>query len=118
MKTNFLHNHPEQERILKIDSNHVIIDREDWEEARVYFGLNSSNKRRSGNTTRLVDRYIQNLFNGKEVLLLDHYQDGSKQTRDIGIKRMKDLVLSRLHMEHDIMPDDVIIEGDFIKLKI
>lgn len=30
-KTNFLHNHPDTERRLGLDENHVIIDRDAWE---------------------------------------------------------------------------------------
>lgn len=34
MDTKFLHNHPQKEKTLGIDENHVIVDREDWEQAR------------------------------------------------------------------------------------
>jgi len=35
---NFLHSHPNTERILKIDTGHVIVDRDDWEAARKIIG--------------------------------------------------------------------------------
>jgi len=34
MKSKFLHNHPQKEKTLGLDENHVIVDREDWEKAR------------------------------------------------------------------------------------
>ena len=34
MKSKFLHNHPQKEKTLGLDENHVIVDREDWEQAR------------------------------------------------------------------------------------
>lgn len=36
IKSNFLHNHPQKERELGLDRNHVIVDREDWEIAKRY----------------------------------------------------------------------------------
>jgi len=33
-KKNFLHNHPHKENALRMSKYHVIVDREDWEEAR------------------------------------------------------------------------------------
>ena len=38
-KRNFLHNHPDTERRLGLDENHVIVDKDDWEYARKQ-GLN------------------------------------------------------------------------------
>jgi len=32
--TDFLHNHPMMEKVFKIDQDHVVVDRKDWEEAR------------------------------------------------------------------------------------
>ena len=34
MDTKFLHNHPQKEKMLGLDEDHVIVDREDWEKAR------------------------------------------------------------------------------------
>ena len=33
-KHEFLHNHPNTEQMLKVDRNHVIVDKEDWEFAK------------------------------------------------------------------------------------
>ena len=34
MESKFLHNHPQKEKTLGLDENHVIVDREDWEQAK------------------------------------------------------------------------------------
>jgi len=34
MNYNFLHNHPNTEKHLNLDEDHVIVDKKDWEEAR------------------------------------------------------------------------------------
>ena len=34
MESKFLHNHPQKEKMLGLDEDHVIVDREDWEKAR------------------------------------------------------------------------------------
>lgn len=34
MTPNFLHNHPRKEKELGLDNDHVIVDREDWEQAK------------------------------------------------------------------------------------
>jgi len=37
---NYLHRHTQTEKILNVDSEHVIIDRKDWEEVVEYFHNN------------------------------------------------------------------------------
>lgn len=34
---NYLHRHPKEEQIKNLDSDHVIVDRKDWEEVVEYF---------------------------------------------------------------------------------
>ena len=50
--------------------------------------------RRSGNTTRLIDYYIQLLFVKGTITVIDHY-DSDKSN-----KRLRGLILDRLRNEH------------------
>lgn len=52
--------------------------------------------RRTGKTTRLVDKYVQEFFTKGSCTTYDHY--GSKEAN----KRLFYLVLDRLSKEHDI----------------
>lgn len=55
-------------------------------------------KRRCGNTTRQVDEWIQQLFNGEEVVILDHaHKDGNVANREADR-----VFLRRLEMEHGL----------------
>lgn len=58
--------------------------------------------RRSGQTTRLIDKYIQELFTGEVIVPQDHYYRGgyatSMRLRKDNIKR----ILRRLEIEHNI----------------
>jgi len=53
--------------------------------------------RRMGNTTRLADLAIQLLFEGKNVLCRDHHEWGANHDAN---KRLFDIVMWRLHLEH------------------
>ncbi len=70
--------------------------------------------RRSGNTTRLIDAAIQNLFRGETILCLDHA--GHLSAHNDLIHR----ILRRLSIEHSIDGDDVVVNFDkkTIKLKL
>lgn len=52
------------------------------------------NARRNGNTTRIVDSIIQDLFSGKKVPLLDHYHSESAN------RYLRSIVEKRLRSEH------------------
>lgn len=55
-------------------------------------------KRRCGNTTRQVDEWIQQLFNGEEVVIQDHaYIDGNMAN-----EHAKRVLLGRLYGEHGL----------------
>ena len=54
--------------------------------------------RRTGRTTRAIDAVIQELFNGKEVTIMDHY--GTKEAS----LHMAHRVIHRLEIEHNILP--------------
>ena len=43
---NFLHNHPMTEKIRGLDEEHVIVDRDAWEHARVLYSQKESDKQR------------------------------------------------------------------------
>jgi hypothetical protein len=61
-------------------------------------------KRRCGNTTRIIDNAIQLLFQGYKVKITDHtgnYHYGSMYVFE--------KVIKRLGLEHHITPDSVII---------
>lgn len=60
--------------------------------------------RRSGKTTRLIDKYIQELFTGEEIHPTDHYIDTYHPYTSM--ERMSryliDRILKRLEIEHQI----------------
>jgi hypothetical protein len=60
--------------------------------------------RRVGNTTRMIDMFIQDFFNKGECKIFDHYD--TRQSR----QRVFDLVLQRLKMEHHIEKKDVSLD--------
>lgn len=70
--------------------------------------------RRSGNTTRLVDTAIQNLFRGETILCLDHNGHNTADTT------LMEKILRRLSIEHSIDRDEVVVNFDkkTIKLKL
>ena len=60
--------------------------------------------RRVGNTTRLIDMFIQDFFNKGECQVYDHYN--TRESR----QRVFDLVLQRLNREHHIDNKDVCLD--------
>ena len=60
--------------------------------------------RRAGNTTRLIDMFIQDFFNEGECHIYDHYN--TRQSR----QRVFILVLQRLNREHHIEEKDVYLD--------
>ncbi len=58
------------------------------------------NQRRSGNTIRIVDELIQDLFTKGECACYDHYGDGTLDTRNRRKKDVMRMVLRRLESEH------------------
>ena len=60
--------------------------------------------RRVGNTTRLIDMFVQDFFNKKECKIYDHY--GTRQAS----QRVFNLVLQRLNQEHNIQKQDVFLD--------
>lgn len=54
--------------------------------------------RATGRTTRLVDAYVQELFNKKEVVLKDHHEGGENPMANVELAyRFK----RRMQLEHD-----------------
>jgi hypothetical protein len=56
-------------------------------------------KRMCGNTTRLIDAFIQTLFNEGEVTIFDHCQD-AMVVKDRLNHRIADTIINRLRGEH------------------
>lgn len=54
-----------------------------------------------GNTTRLADEIIQNLFEGKKVAIIDH--SGTRA----GTENLHKIVLGRLEREHGLRTDQI-----------
>lgn len=52
---NYLHSHPRLEKALLLDSEHVIVDREDWEEVVDYFHRNPETVGRIGKIPKLFE---------------------------------------------------------------
>jgi hypothetical protein len=63
--------------------------------------------RRTGNTTRISDMAIQLLFEGKNVLCRDHHEWGANFDAN---RRLFDIVMRRLHQEHQ----GLIVDKKFI----
>lgn len=88
---------------------------------------NLNGTRRSGNTTRQIDFTIAKLFEGYEVLLVDHCYITCHTIEDKGDKikysrHLIDGVLQRLYTEHKLPEDKVEIKktknGVSIHLKL
>ena len=56
-------------------------------------------KRRCGNTTRQVDEWVQDLFNGKEVKVTDHAHKQGNAANHCAM----DKLLKRLDFEHGLV---------------
>ena len=70
--------------------------------------------RRSGNTTRLVDRAIQIIFNGDTCLVEDHYKNGEDKRLN---KYLFYKILDRLDSEHSLESLSYDVKELTIKLK-
>ena len=60
--------------------------------------------RRMGNTTRLIDSFVQDFFISGKCEVTDHY--GSRESN----KRVMQLVLLRLKNEHNINEQDLVLD--------
>lgn len=69
-----------------------------------YIGL-YKHGRRVGNTTRLVDLFVQDFFNNGECRVVDHYG-----TTDANLRIFR-IVLDRLNREHMIGSGDVVLDS-------
>lgn len=58
--------------------------------------------RRKGNSTRLIDYYIQLIFNNIDVGIIIHEEIGSKIQNKNASKLLFDRVLKRLKSEHNL----------------
>lgn len=56
--------------------------------------------RSSGNTTRQVDFYIQELFNNGTVVVTDHHSIQSGVNHNAANLRTRDIIIRRLTLEH------------------
>lgn len=66
-------------------------------------GIDEKNLRSTGRTTRLIDEYIQSLFNGEKIITYDHDKNFKSN------KLLFDKILRRLEREHNINTLDFII---------
>ena len=78
------------------------------------FDWSNQYRRRSGNTTRLVDAGIQIVFDGYICVCEDHYIAGNNRQAN---KRLFDLIIRRLKTEHNITIFDG-IQADHVKYEI
>ncbi len=62
--------------------------------------------RRMGNTTRLIDSFVQDFFIRGKCEVIDHY--GSRESN----KRVMQLVLLRLKSEHNINKEDLTLDNN------
>ena len=69
-------------------------------------------KRASGRTTRLIDKYIQELFTKKEVVIKDHYRNAQADYF------LSERVLRRLALEHSGIKVERINKDSDIILKL
>jgi hypothetical protein len=71
------------------------------------------NQRRCGNTIRIVDELIQDLFTKGKCVCHDHYlgdwdmMDSNKEVIVRGKKMVMRMVLKRLSMEHQLTNDEL-----------
>lgn len=70
-------------------------------------GLFFSSQRRSGNSTKQVDLAIDLLFDGHEVVVLDHYTWGQSIAAN---KLLFRRILKRIETEHQFSIDDLILD--------
>lgn len=61
--------------------------------------------RRTGQTTRLVDAYIQSLFKGETVLVVDHHDFGRNYESN---KYLYNKIVNRLCLEHPWMRNSIV----------
>ena len=72
-----------------------------------------SPERRSGNTTRLVDWYIQKIFEGKNIETIDHHNEYGNN------RSLYNRIIKRLLSEHlESKPFDESFTCDKVKLTI
>jgi hypothetical protein len=70
------------------------------------------NYRRVGNTTRLIDKFVQDFFIKGECKIYDHYNTRESK------KRVFYLVLQRLNREHQIENKDVQLDTNKFIIRI
>lgn len=63
--------------------------------------------RRVGNTTRMIDNAIQELFENGKARMVDHFD-----TRDLTV-RWRAIVSQRLRYEHHLKLEDFTFEGEW-----
>ncbi len=94
-------------------------NKKSWIEREVYIEkfyirklVQRYNQRRCGNTTRLADDYIQRLFKGETVKLVDHYP--SKIANNI----LSFIVINRLKTEHPYTKFKVVDQNEFVEINL
>lgn len=65
--------------------------------------------RMTGNTTRQVDFAIQQLFNGKIVVVKDHFEGAKKRNHEM----LFDRIVNRLKFEHRL---DLMLKSNLIRI--
>ena len=78
-------------------------------------GIIKFNTRRIGNTTRLIDRAIQIIFNGYICIVLDHHEYGGNRQANINLFN---LIIKRLDSEHKYLLQNNLIKVNPNRLEI
>lgn len=75
--------------------------------------LELSLERRAGNSTKLIDRAIQILFNGYTVFVQDHWVKSGPEAHEAASLDLFQKVLKRLASEHNL---DFLIKRELIQI--
>ena len=65
--------------------------------------------RRVGNSTRLIDKYVQDLFNEGNVVVYDHYNTNNSNNF------LLSKFLGRLNLEHGFTMNDLVTKGTTVR---
>lgn len=85
-------------------------------------GFDETCLRQTGRTTKIIDKAIDLLFQGGDVLIVDHHKRGGSTITN---RLLMDWIMRRLHFEHNIgrRPTGygkqrlAVVDGDFMRLE-
>ncbi len=78
----------------------------------------NSGKRRDGNTTRLVDYYVQLLFLEKEIKPFENICSDNNNINKRATKFLFDRIINRLMMEHRSLHSKIAIDKNQLIIKM